>query len=169
MPCLRAGAGEAEGADGEATATGRLQSIWATASTLTKAASALCCSASLRLAAPDDPLSHDNGERRTMSQAQAQQATAWLAHNRLTHPSSRQCWLPSPHGTISLEHLTPTLQHRTTPSLSAPHPIAPAMFVQRSAFAVARRAAPRAFARRTFATSFVRRKSRRELPQTMHL
>ncbi|KAF2437513.1 COX5B-domain-containing protein [Karstenula rhodostoma CBS 690.94] len=37
------------------------------------------------------------------------------------------------------------------------------MFVQRSAFAVARRAAPRALARRTFTTSFIRRESRREL------
>ncbi|KAF2679894.1 COX5B-domain-containing protein [Lentithecium fluviatile CBS 122367] len=36
------------------------------------------------------------------------------------------------------------------------------MFLQRSAFALARRAAPRAIARRTFTTSFVRRKSRRE-------
>ncbi|KAF9732619.1 hypothetical protein PMIN06_012234 [Paraphaeosphaeria minitans] len=36
------------------------------------------------------------------------------------------------------------------------------MFVQRSAFAVARRAAPRALARRTFTTSFIRRDANKE-------
>lgn len=56
-----------------------------------------------------------------------------------------------------------TLQLHTTASSLHSAPIALAMFVQRSAFALARRAAPRALARRTFTTTFVRRMSRREL------
>lgn len=55
-------------------------------------------------------------------------------------------------------------RQRTTTSNLQPHPntlrstpIARAMFLQRSAFAAARRAAPRAIARRTFTTTFVRR------------
>jgi cytochrome c oxidase subunit 5b len=67
------------------------------------------------------------------------------------------------------ERRTTTLQLDTTATTFPLRPIAAAMFLQRSAFAAARRAAPRAIARRTFTTSFVRRKSRRESYRTTYL
>ena len=70
----------------------------------------------------------------------------------LTHPTPRR---PIDGMMVGRQSAQP---HSYTPNrLSTP--IAPTMFLQRSAFAVARRAAPRAVARRTFTTSFVRRKS----------
>jgi cytochrome c oxidase subunit 5b len=42
------------------------------------------------------------------------------------------------------------------------------MFLQRSAVAAARRVAPRAIARRTFTTTFVRRRSRLESATMYH-
>lgn len=102
---------------------------------------------------------HGGGKHRTMSQAQQWRSAQVADSSKLL---AKLAW----HDRWS--DITPTLQLRTTTSLSAPPPIAPAMFVQRSAFAVARRAAPRALARRTFTTSFIRRESRRELRHTMH-
>jgi hypothetical protein len=73
-----------------------------------------------------------------------------------------------PHGTIA--NVKPTTLQLDTTAINSPlYPIAAAMFLQRSAFAAARRAAPRAIARRTFTTSFVRRESRRESYRTMQL
>ena len=59
-------------------------------------------------------------------------------------------------------HQNPTHRlrsHRPACLSTPPHPIASAMFVQRSAIAAARRVAPRALAQRSFTTSLARRTS----------
>jgi hypothetical protein len=62
---------------------------------------------------------------------------------------------------------TPASSTRPTVSLHST-PIALAMFLQRSAVAAARRAAPRVVARRTFVSSFVRRTQRHSSGITTH-
>jgi cytochrome c oxidase subunit 5b len=62
-------------------------------------------------------------------------------------------------------------QPTPTPTPTSPSPLPPialAMFLQRSAVAAARRVAPRAIARRTFTTTFVRRRSRLESATMYH-
>jgi hypothetical protein len=57
----------------------------------------------------------------------------------------------------------------TPPSPTSPlHPIALAMFLQRSAVVAARRVAPRAIARRAFSTTIVRRTSARSCHTICH-
>ena len=102
----------------------------------------------------------------------------------MNHVSKAGCWLrrewPTYTNEIRVSHhcakpkarshdSNSLLSHPNLCSSTAPPhplrstPIARAMFVQRSAFAAARRMAPRAVARRTFTTTFVRRRLYQEL------